>query len=217
VRWGDVRAALQSFRSRCSPAGVTARRRPLGIGYSSRVSGLPKYRPYWFCGPTLPFGLPPAVWFSLGTLHRPQLSDRHILSSSFAFLQSIAQRDLVRPPQQTNTSHGLSVPSAHQGSTVHFSRAAPPPATVRLQGLATLLAVYSRRARAGLVSYRRRSWDSPFGAFSSRKVSAAFAVGCTRVPFHPPVIPAAEAEGRPNGPRLPGFDPFESPWRPDGV
>ena len=26
--------------------------------------------------------------------------------------------------------------------------------------------------------------------------------------------PAAEAMGRPNGPRFPGFDPSESPWRP---
>jgi hypothetical protein len=38
----------------------------------------------------------------------------------------------------------------------------------------TLSAVYSLRARAGLFSCRRRSWDSPFGAFSSRKVSTRF-------------------------------------------
>jgi hypothetical protein len=46
------------------------------------------------------------------------------------------------------------------------------PATFRLQGLVTLLAVSSLRSLAGFVSHRRRSWDSPFGAFSSRKVSA---------------------------------------------
>jgi len=50
------------------------------------------------------------------------------------------------------------------------------PATFRPQGLVTLSAAYSLRARAGLVSYRRRSWDSPFGAFSSREVSACLHV-----------------------------------------
>jgi hypothetical protein len=48
------------------------------------------------------------------------------------------------------------------------------PATFRLQGLATLMAACSLRARAGFISHRPRSWDSPFGAFSSRKVPAAF-------------------------------------------
>jgi len=32
----------------------------------------------------------------------------------------------------------------------------------------------------------------------------------------PAVAPAAVAVGRPNRPRLLGFDPSESPWRPDG-
>jgi hypothetical protein len=44
------------------------------------------------------------------------------------------------------------------------------PATFRLQGLVTLLAAYALRALAGSVSTRQRSWDSPFGAFSPRKV-----------------------------------------------
>jgi hypothetical protein len=64
------------------------------------------------------------------------------------------------------------------------------PATFRLQGLATLLTAYSLRARAGFVSHRRRSWDSPFGAFSSREVSWAFPPGCTHLPFRSPVYPA---------------------------
>jgi hypothetical protein len=68
-------------------------------------------------------------------------------------------------------------------------RAVPPPATVRPQGLATLSAVYALRAPAGFFSRRRRSWDSPFGAFSSRKVSAAFPRGRTHVPFASSVIP----------------------------
>jgi hypothetical protein len=50
----------------------------------------------------------------------------------------------------------------------------PHPARFRPQGLITLSAAYSLRARAGFVSHRRRSWDSPFGAFSSHKVSRRF-------------------------------------------
>jgi hypothetical protein len=48
------------------------------------------------------------------------------------------------------------------------------PAKFRPQGLATLSTAYSLRARAGFVSHRRRSWDSPFGAFPSHKVSVRF-------------------------------------------
>ena len=49
-----------------------------------------------------------------------------------------------------------------RGST---SRGFASPATVRLQGLATLLTVYSPRARAGLVSCRQRSWDFALRSF----------------------------------------------------
>jgi hypothetical protein len=48
------------------------------------------------------------------------------------------------------------------------------PATFRLQGLVTLLTAFSLRSLAGFVSHRQRSWDSPFGAFPSRKVSRRF-------------------------------------------
>jgi hypothetical protein len=193
------------------------RRPPLGIRVSFRVFGLPKYRPYWFCDPTLPFGLPPAVWFSLGRLPQPQLSDRCILSSSSAFLQSLDQRDLVRQPQPANTSHGLCFPSAHQATAVHLPRALPRPVTFRLQGLATLLAAFSRRLRAGFFSHRQRSWDSPFGAFPSDKVSGAFPPERTHLPFCAAVVPAAEAVSRPGRPRFLGFIPCRSPWRQQQV
>jgi hypothetical protein len=45
---------------------------------------------------------------------------------------------------------------------------------VRLQGLITLWTVLSRQTRTGSVSYRQRSWDSPFGAFPSRTVLERF-------------------------------------------
>jgi hypothetical protein len=81
-------------------------------------------------------------------------------------------------------------------------RALPQPATFRLQGLATLLAAYSRRARAGSFSHRQRSWDSPFGAFPSRKVSATFPGGSTHLPFLPPLFPLPRQRA---GPTSRGF------------
>jgi hypothetical protein len=48
------------------------------------------------------------------------------------------------------------------------------PATFRLQGLDTLLTAYSLQPRAGFLSTRQRSWDYPFGAFSSGKVPRRF-------------------------------------------
>jgi hypothetical protein len=90
------------------------------------------------------------------------------------------------------------------------------PATFHLQGLATLLAASSLRIRAGFVSHRQRSWDSPFGAFPSRKVPEAFPHRVHPRTVSPASAPAAEAVGRPNGPRFLGFDPSESPSRPSG-
>jgi len=48
------------------------------------------------------------------------------------------------------------------------------PATFRPRGLVTPSTAYSLRSPAGFISHRRRSWDSPFGAFSSREVSGRF-------------------------------------------
>jgi hypothetical protein len=88
------------------------------------------------------------------------------------------------------------------------------PATVRLQGLATLVTDYSSRIPAGLVSYRRRSWDSPFGAFSSREDPTRFRSGkptyrfsCRYTP-HRGAGPARQAA-------VPGFLSPGSPWRPN--
>jgi hypothetical protein len=61
----------------------------------------------------------------------------------------------VKDPRSTD--HGLSLP-----------------ATVRLQGLVTLLAACSLESRAGFISHRQRSWDSPFGGFPSQEVLPAF-------------------------------------------
>jgi hypothetical protein len=76
------------------------------------------------------------------------------------------------------------LPQASHGSQ-HF----------RLQGLATLLTVSSCRFRAGFVSYRQRSWDSPFGAFPSRTVPGAFPPERTHMPIVRPVHNAAQGGG----------------------
>jgi hypothetical protein len=112
--------------------------------------------------------------------------------------KSMPRSNLAHRPQSTGTSHGLRFPTAHEGSEVHFTRARPP-ATFRLQGLATLLTAYSLRSRAGFVSHRQRSWDSPFGAFSSRKVSGLLPPGRTHVPFRLAVFPPPKRRAGPTG------------------
>jgi hypothetical protein len=107
------------------------------------------------------------------------------------------------------------LPTAHGGSKVHFSRGFPP-ATFRLQGLVTLLTAYALQSLAGFISHRQRSWDSPFGAFSSRKVSASITGRIDPPTVSPASAPIAEAMSRLGRPRFLGLDPFESPWRSSG-
>jgi hypothetical protein len=159
----SARGALQSVRFRCSTLGVATSGCPLGISCSSRVPDPLKYRPYELGGSILPLAVSSALWLFLngfrpGTVKHPDRT----LSSSLASHQSITQPNLAGRPQSTGSSHGLLFPTAHEGSKVHLPQARPP-TTFRLQGLATLLAGSSLRSRAGFVSHRQRSWDSPFG------------------------------------------------------
>jgi hypothetical protein len=85
----------------------------------------------------------------------------------------------------------------------------PQPATVRPQGLVTLSAVYALRAPAGFVSFRRRSWDLPFGACSARKVPAAFPRGWTHVPFLLSVLPSPK-RGPAQQAAASGLSPFRA-------
>jgi hypothetical protein len=90
------------------------------------------------------------------------------------------------------------------------------PASFRLQGLATLVTAFSRQFRVGFVSRRQRSWDFPFGAFSSHRVTSAFPRRWTRVPFAVRPETVAETTARKAGARFPGFDPCGNPYR-DGL
>jgi hypothetical protein len=164
----------------------------------------------------LPLAISSAVWFSCKRLRWRLFSYQSNPLSSFASEQSRTEPNLADQPQPVSSSHGLLLPTAHEGPKVHFSRARPP-ALFRLQGLITLLAACALRSRAGFFSHRRRSWDSPFGAFSSRKVPGLLRPGWAHLPFHPRVFPSHEAMGRPRGLRLLGFSPFGSPWQSDRV
>jgi len=75
------------------------------------------------------------------------------------------------------------------------SRGHSKPASFRLQGLVTLVTVCSRRNRASLISCWRRSWDSPFGAFSSAEVATRLRAVRTRLPFFPRAIHLRRSEG----------------------
>lgn len=77
------------------------------------------------------------------------------------------------------------------------------PAAFRLPGLITRLTVCSLGVRAGFVSHRQRSWDSPFGAFPSRTVPEAFPLERTHMPIVRPVHIAAH--GSEAGPDDCGF------------
>jgi hypothetical protein len=76
---------------------------------------------------------------------------------------------------------------------LHAGRAWP--ALFRLQGLVTLLAVYSLRSLAGFVSRRQRSWDSPFEAFSSRRSIRTSPLECTHLLFAA-MLTEVQAPGR---------------------
>jgi hypothetical protein len=88
------------------------------------------------------------------------------------------------------------------------SRGPKPPASFRPQGLVTLSTVSSLRRRAGFVSCRRRSWDSPFGAFSSWKVPARFRVGEPTYRSAQRYSPSSEDVGPARWAAVPGLWPF---------
>jgi hypothetical protein len=87
------------------------------------------------------------------------------------------------------------------------------PASFRPRGLVTLSTVSSLRSRAGFLSHRQRSWDSPFGAFSLREAAVRFRIGETHVPFLPRVEPPAKQKAGPAG-HGSWVLPLGSPWRP---
>jgi hypothetical protein len=125
------------------------------------------------------------------------------------------QRYLASRSQPAGTSLGLSFPTALAGSEVNLSRAYHaryvPPAGFGypLGGLLLPSPCQLYFTPAALLGFALRSFLLSEGI---HRVSA----GMRPRAVSPVGYPAAEAMGRPNGPRLLGFDPSGSPWRPDG-
>jgi len=133
-----------------------------------------RYRRDWFSESVLPLALASAVRVSRGRRVRPGLGDRINPLSEFDSPSAFCP---VRPePARPQPTGNLSWTCAPFSTCEHrrFHARAIRAAQLRLQGLATLGAVFTRRCRAGLVSCRQRSWDFPFEAFSSPGVVSAF-------------------------------------------
>jgi len=126
-------------------------------------------------GPAMPLAISSALRFSCRRTSPVTVKwPTQILSSSLALRLRISQRTLAVRPKPGGSSHGLLLPTAHTRLGGSVNTGLPAPANFRVRGLATLFAVCTLQARAGVISRRQRSWDSPFGAYSSRKVSSRF-------------------------------------------
>jgi hypothetical protein len=204
------------------PRVLPPRSRPLGIGCPSRVYYPHTYRPYRLGDPTLPLALTSALWFSalragLSIFQRSAT----LLSSGFAFLQSITQSNLA----------------AARGRSLRTKQLLPwalfPYSTLGVEGpLTTGFACPLRSAlRVWLPSRRFTPFDpvpvlfhtgsargihpselSPLGRFPSR-----FRDRRTHLPFHPPIYPRCGARGHPRRAGSPGrgFWAFSLPRVPD--
>jgi len=187
-----------------------------GISCPFRVFGQSKYRPYCFCDPALPLApLPQLCGFPLTDCRRLPFKLTTASSRRAAPSYRVLPSNTYPTVATVKSSHGLSLPSAHQESEVNF-REPSQLATFRLQGLVALLTAYSLESRAGFVSHRQRSWDYPFGGFFSREVSEAFQSGKTHLPLarrfflRRSVRPARRAS-------VSGFEPLGIALRPHGV
>jgi hypothetical protein len=147
---------------------------------------------------------------SPATIKRPT----QLLSSSFALRLRITQRTLAVRPKPTGSSHGLLLPTAHSGlgGPVYAGLPRPPPSAFRVW-LPSSRFTPSKPApaffRAGSALGIHPSELTPHTRY--RAVSGSM----DPLTVFPAVASAAEAAGRPGRPRFLGFDPRQSPWRPD--
>jgi hypothetical protein len=185
------------------------------IGCPFRVTDSPKYRLYWLSDPASPSALASALRFSLAEPRWSHSNGQPNPLFEFHLPLESCPANPSRPAKADQLLSWTFAPFSTPGSRGPHNARFPGPASFRLQGLVTLLTVSSLRTRAGFVSRRRRSWDSPFGAFSSRKVSGALPPGSTHLPFHPTALRRHNTGAGPAKLRFLGFDPCESPWRPD--
>jgi hypothetical protein len=147
---------------------------------------------------------------SPATVKRPT----QILSASFALRLRIPQRTLAVRPKPTGSSRGLLLPTALTGlgGSVHTGLPRPPSSAFRVW-LPSSRLTPSKPApalfHAGSALGIHPSELTPLTRY--RAVSGSMN---PRTVF-PAVASVAGATGRPGRPRFLGFDPRESPWRPD--
>jgi hypothetical protein len=209
---GGLRSALQSFRFRCLTIGVSV--------------GPPSSRSWPLVQSLQPAEVPPAwvgrsrsaVGRFLGCavfLRRTrglQLSSRTILSASFALRQSITQRFLAVGRSRRLLSWAFD-PYSAQGSEGPLLTGLPDPLrsarrvclpSRRLSPFEPVPVLFHTGGTPGI---QLRSFLLPQGIH-------AFPRERTHMPFLLPLLPPPKRTGRPGRPRLLGFDPCESPWRP---
>jgi hypothetical protein len=152
-----------------------------------------EYHRHCFDDPALPLALASAVRFSCPGL--PPMTVKLSAASSLRALPSfrVLPSNTYPTASAIRSSHGLWLPTAHTGDSRSACREFSQLATFRLQGLVTLLTVYSLESRAGSVSHRRRSWDSPFGGFTSRERSQPFRLQRTHLLLGMPLIRSRNA------------------------
>jgi hypothetical protein len=143
-----------------------------------------------------------------------------MLSSSFAFLQSLSRPHLAESSRRDDCSAPLLSFASLQhirGEGIYLFFAGLP------HPLGSALRVWlpSRRFAPPKPAPALFHADStlgipPFGVFPSRKVSRAFPPAMNPRAVSPAAVPSDESSGRNGRPRLPGFDPSGSPSLPPG-
>jgi hypothetical protein len=184
-----ARGALQSVRFGCLALGVTTGGRPL-LGLAARPEFLARRRiaRIGWAVPLCRWPFPRLCGFSPAGFAGHLFS---VQSSPLFEFRLPLESYPARPSRSAAADQLLSwalVPYSTSRIEGPLSRVRPP-ATFRLQGLATLLAAYSLQSRAGFLSHRQRSWDSPFGAFSSRTVSGLLPPGSPHLPSSLSLLP----------------------------
>lgn len=175
-----------------------------------------KYHRHCFDDPALPLALASAVRFSFSGL--PPITFKLPAASSLRASPSSRVLPSYTYPTAAaiRSSHGLYVPTAHRRIRGPPHASLKLPATFRLQGLITLLTVYSLESRAGSVSHRQRSWDSPLRRFFPSGRFHCVSAGKDATYRLPPSLLPTRNVGPADGAAVPGSIPSGSALRPHG-